>query len=180
MLTILYLFAIIIGGYLLGDLFSGIFHFYEDRWCKESDSIVNTLVCESNLRHHKYPIYTVTLNYWRRNGSSILATLPFVIFFWYIDWYLLMTAFFFLGQSNEIHAWSHKKANGLIRFGQKIGLFCSPQQHHKHHKPPYDKYYCVISGWVNPVLEKIKFWHFMLWFHKKFFGMVPRKEREIF
>ncbi len=32
-----------------------------------------------------------------------------------------------------------------------------------HHTAPRDKYYCITVGWMNPVLDKIRFFRFLEW-----------------
>ena len=30
--------------------------------------------------------------------------------------------------------------------------------HSRHHRPPFDKDYCIFNGWMNPILRPIDFW----------------------
>ncbi|MBC7861676.1 MAG: kua-ubiquitin conjugating enzyme hybrid localization domain protein, partial [Bacteroidia bacterium] len=38
-----------------------------------------------------------------------------------------------------------------------MGLILDPNHHSVHHTQPYNKYYCITCGWLNPVLTKLKF-----------------------
>jgi hypothetical protein len=38
---------------------------------------------------------------------------------------------------------------------QNCGLILSRKNHGVHHRPPFDKYYCITTGWLNPVLAYI-------------------------
>lgn len=76
----------------------------------------------------------------------------------YLTWqFALISVLASMG--NEIHAWSHRRpSNTLIRLLQDMKLLISPEQHAKHHRKPYDKCYCTITNWVNPILDGIQFW----------------------
>jgi len=39
-----------------------------------------------------------------------------------------------------------------------LGLILSRKDHAIHHRNPFDKYYCITNGWLNPVLANIGFW----------------------
>ena len=39
---------------------------------------------------------------------------------------------------------------------QRIGLVLTPARHARHHEPPYAAAYCVTSGWLNPLCERLK------------------------
>ena len=41
---------------------------------------------------------------------------------------------------------------------QEIGLLQSPVHHAGHHRPPSDRRYCVLTDWLNPVLDAVGIW----------------------
>jgi ubiquitin-conjugating enzyme E2 variant len=58
--------------------------------------------------------------------------------------------------TNQIHKWSHTyKPPALVIMAQNCGLILSRKNHGVHHRPPFDKYYCITNGWLNPVLAYI-------------------------
>jgi hypothetical protein len=59
---------------------------------------------------------------------------------------------------NEVHLWSHRGGSRVVRFLQDACIIQRPEQHAKHHKPPFDTYYCTITNMTNAVLERIYFW----------------------
>jgi hypothetical protein len=68
----------------------------------------------------------------------------------------------FIGMNaNSVHKWSHRTRaeNGrVISTVQRLGIIQSPSQHAMHHRRTKDSNYCVLTNFVNPVLEFIHFW----------------------
>ena len=63
--------------------------------------------------------------------------------------------------TNQFHKWAHTKNPApWVRLLQRAGLILSPEHHVVHHTAPRDKYYCITVGWMNPLLDKIRFFRF--------------------
>ena len=63
--------------------------------------------------------------------------------------------------SNEIHAAAHAKARSLpgpVRALQRMGLIQSPLHHAAHHRHLKNVNFCTLTDWVNPALERVRFW----------------------
>lgn len=62
--------------------------------------------------------------------------------------------------STEIHYWTHrvKDRPKAIRVMQEIGIIQSPAQHSQHHRPPSDRRYCIVTDWLNPLLDAARVW----------------------
>lgn len=161
----------------LADLLSGVFHWLEDRYGNPEWPIIGQWIVKPNLYHHIRPAALCEGTYWHRNNTTILTSLVGVALFW---WCLpVAIAFVLLSQANEIHSWAHQKCNGLIRWLQTVGIFQSCQHHRIHHQQPFNKYYCVMTNYLNPLLSFVMFWQAvegMLWF---MLGICPRYEREL-
>ena len=163
---------------LFAELVSGIFHWWEDRYGNPDWPIIGKFIIEPNIRHHQYPTEFCKGSYLYRNSSTLIPTLAAAaIFYWQP---VICLGFILMSQSNEIHSWSHQKCSYPIRMLQKIGIVQSPQQHYIHHKRPYDRYYCVMTNYFNPILSYLKFWQILEAIVYIFTGIKPRKEREIF
>ena len=78
--------------------------------------------------------------------------------------------------TNEIHKWAHvhSKPHPMVRFLQNAGLILSHEHHHRHHQNKFDQSYCLINGWMDPVLEKLDFWRRSEYLITKLTGAVPR------
>src|SRR3954470_15441550 len=46
----------------------------------------------------------------------------------------------------------------LISFLQRLRLIQTPQHHAKHHTDPKNSAYCVLTNFLNPALDSIRFW----------------------
>jgi ubiquitin-conjugating enzyme E2 variant len=40
---------------------------------------------------------------------------------------------------------------------QAAGLVLSPREHGQHHLPPFEKHYCILTGWCNAFLDRTHF-----------------------
>jgi sterol desaturase/sphingolipid hydroxylase (fatty acid hydroxylase superfamily) len=147
----------------LADLISGIGHWIEDRYFHSELNIVGPLLAIPNLMHHTNPRGFLKGSYWNRNGIPITIGLVLIPLFWAVSWlsiYSFLTIIL-LSQSNEIHACAHrsdKENTRLIKWFQKIGLLQSRRHHGYHHRAPYDCRYCILTDFLNPVLDRLLFW----------------------
>ena len=57
----------------------------------------------------------------------------------------------------------------FVRWMQKSGLFQSKKSHRWHHKAPYETNFCIMSDFVNPIVNRIDFWKGLEWFMLKVF-----------
>jgi ubiquitin-conjugating enzyme E2 variant len=61
---------------------------------------------------------------------------------------------------NEVHAWAHRPSTAprWARVLQETGFIQSPKHHAGHHRPPQDKHYCILTDWLDPVLDALDAW----------------------
>jgi ubiquitin-conjugating enzyme E2 variant len=88
-------------------------------------------------------------------GNDLLPTwVPWRFYTCAVIAYTVLFAFC----TNQFHKWAHtKEPAAWIRALQRAGLILSPEHHAVHHASPQDKYYCITVGWMNPLLERIRF-----------------------
>ena len=61
--------------------------------------------------------------------------------------------------TNQFHKWAHlEEPPAWIAMLQDCRLILSPDHHDVHHTPPFDKYYCITTGWLNRPLAAVQFW----------------------
>ena len=63
-----------------------------------------------------------------------------------------------------------------IVFLQKRRLILEPAHHEIHHTAPYDKYYCITSGVLNELLDKVDFFKRTERLVTRVSGVLPRVE----
>lgn len=170
---------------IFAEIMSGLMHWLEDRYGNPDWPILGPLVFAPNIEHHKHPAKFTKGSWWERNNTTIIpawtaASLAlWACFAW--NWPVwLPLGLFILGFAAETHYYTHVRCNRFIRFLQKLGILQSGKHHGIHHHRPYNRNYCAMTNYMNPVLEMIGFWTVMEWLIYVFFGVWPRPEREIY
>ena len=153
----------IFGLILLTDLITGTVHWWEDAYGNPNWKVLGKLVVIPNLEHHEKPRKFLKDSSWSRiRLSLIIATILLAgayflnVLVWEVVFVLIYASF-----ANELHAISHrtKKENGrLIGWLQWIGLIQSKRMHGLHHTSPYNVNYCVMTCYLNPMLNKLGYW----------------------
>ncbi len=149
----------ILCSYLAADLLAGFWHWLEDRYFDVTWPIIGEYIAKPNTLHHEQPTAFLFQSYWSRNWTTILpAAVGLALSLIY--WPALSLVFVFVSQANEIHAWAHMKGkvHPWIATLQDTGLFQSPKHHGQHHRSPFDIRFCVMSDWLNPLLDQLMFW----------------------
>lgn len=177
---VIYWAAYIVGAYLCADLFSGMFHWWEDRYGNPDWPILGKHVIQPNILHHKSPREFTKGNYLHRNWTAILPSL-IISGLCYLDGeYFLALVFLFTTQANELHCWTHMRCSKPVKFLQRTGILQTSRMHAIHHRRPYDQNYCVMTGLLNPVLTSIDYWHTLETTIGTITGIWPREERKIY
>lgn len=166
---------------ILVDLIGGILHWWEDTYADPEWPIIGPAVAKPNLEHHVRPRAFTKDTFWKRNRVIIpivvaLAVPIFLVFGFNIFTLSLLIAGMFAG---EVHVWAHRtpKENGpVINALQRYGLVQNFRHHLNHHSGEKDSHYCVVTPWVNPVLERMDFWSRLTGFLDKKMGFKPREE----
>jgi ubiquitin-conjugating enzyme E2 variant len=63
--------------------------------------------------------------------------------------------------ANQVHKWNHMPKDRrplLIRGLQQLRLLQSPRDHAAHHRGEKNTAYCVITPFLNPLLDATRFW----------------------
>lgn len=149
-------------GWLLADLVTGAFHWWEENFGSETWPIVGPWIIRPNRLHHRAPLAFTRHGFIDRNRASIIAALVvgglLVAAFGPQPWILALAIGGAL--SNEIHRFAHQPSSAARWLGvlQAIGIIQSPREHARHHRPPHDSNFCILTDWLNPVLEAIGIW----------------------
>ena len=60
------------------------------------------------------------------------------------------------GVAQEFHRWTHTPPSKLPAWKRRLqdmGIALPLTEHIAHHKPPFDKHYCILTGQINGVLD---------------------------
>jgi Lipid desaturase domain len=79
--------------------------------------------------------------------------------------------------TNQIHQWSHMPSPpAFIRTLQACGVLLGRKEHAAHHSQPYDRHYCITTGWCNRPLDAIAFFRRMERTITALTGVSPRDD----
>lgn len=163
--------------WLLADFFAGIIHWAQDKLLlTETRFAWLNAVKADNDRHHDWPAGMVQSTLWENINTSVPYTTPAAILLWLCGApTVVWLAVVFSGFGNAVHRFAHMpkgKVHFLIQGLQRLGLFISQEHHNGHHfasdgfmlpKKWATRRYCPMTSWLNPVLDRIRFWDFMFW-----------------
>jgi hypothetical protein len=158
--------AMMAAGYLLADLLTGVVHWFCDTFFEETTAIIGPGLIAPFREHHRDPLLMTRHGFLELTGSSFRCFAPLLaLYVWLGDWrpatangFVLALAAGAVG-TNLLHRWAHDPAPPAVaRLLQRVGLVLTPHRHARHHAPPYAAAYCVTSGWLNPICERLKVW----------------------
>jgi hypothetical protein len=153
-------------GYLLADLLTGFVHWFCDTFFDEATPLVGPGLIAPFREHHRDPMLMTRHGFLELTGSSFRGLAPLLgLFVWLggslaapVNAFVLALAAGAVA-TNLLHRWAHDPSPPAgARMLQQLGLVLTPGRHAKHHQPPYAAAYCVTSGWMNPLCERLRLW----------------------
>jgi ubiquitin-conjugating enzyme E2 variant len=156
-----------LGAYLLADLVSGIVHWMGDTLGDENAGWFGAAFSSPFREHHKDPRAIAVHAFVETNGNNGIVALPPLVaaHLWMTatGWRFYMAAFvgalaFFGLATNQCHKWAHTlRPPRVVTVLQRWHLIIAPDHHDRHHEWPHRTHYCVLSGWMNAVADRLKF-----------------------
>jgi plasmanylethanolamine desaturase len=154
------------GSIVLADLVSGVVHWAEDTYARHEPGrrveLINRIALDNEI-HHKRPRDFLQRSWWASSwdllliGALILAAAqaldglsPAVVLF------VVLSV-----NANQMHKWAHRnpRENPLgVTLMQRLHLLQTPRHHGQHHRGEKNSHYCVVTNFVNPLLEEVNFW----------------------
>lgn len=155
-------------GYVAADFASGLIHWGFDRYGTVTTPVVGANFIAPFREHHVDPKGITRHDFVETNGNNCIATAPVLVLAHLLPlgeatWALMAAGLLasltlFVFGTNQFHKWSHEdKPPALVDFLQRAHLILGREHHDVHHSPPFDKYYCITTGWLNPLLTKVRF-----------------------
>lgn len=156
-------------GLLASDFTSGMFHWFFDNYGSPETPVFGQTI-ELFRVHHALPEDICKSNFTFTVGHISVWAVPLVVShllpfclgqppLLYCAWTMLFsTANLFLIYTNLFHKWAHlPQKPGWMLWLQERHLILNMEHHQVHHTPPFETYYCITTGWMNPLLYKLKF-----------------------
>jgi ubiquitin-conjugating enzyme E2 variant len=149
-------------GYLLADLASGLVHWFCDRFFEEDTPLIGRVLIHPFREHHRDPRAMTRHGFLELTGNSCLGLAPIlglVAFCPAAAWSDALMLGFAAGvvATNLLHKWAHAvPAPAPIRWLQRRRLVLAPAAHAAHHRAGYAGAYCVTTGWMNPVADRLR------------------------
>jgi plasmanylethanolamine desaturase len=150
------------GGLCLADFMSGLVHWAADTYGSPSMPIFGGFV-RTFREHHADQVDITRHDFIETNGDVCMFSSPV-----HLGLLLLVEDPFALScvlglfagsyTNSQIHKWAHSPERPwLIRVAQRARFFLSPPHHALHHSGPHQTHYCITTGWMNPLLDRIGF-----------------------
>ncbi len=143
------------------DFVSGLFHWGFDTWGDESTPLLGPNIIRSFREHHTDQLGITRHTFVEANGGPAIGATVFLaagLFLPTVASVAVLWLATFVFFTNVIHKWAHGAAPTPVRWLQRYGILLSPEHHAGHHRSPYDRSYCITVGWLNPLLDGIRFW----------------------
>lgn len=152
---------------LAADFITGLVHWFEDTYGLPDWPLIGPAVIEPNMRHHENPTIFVTMStLCLRNYQPVTLAIAACGLAWacgLLCWQMMVVSAL-AACGNEVHGWAHvRPKSSLARLLQSMCIVQTPQQHAKHHRPPYAGWFCSLTNIVNPLLEALQFWPRLEW-----------------
>jgi plasmanylethanolamine desaturase len=157
----------LVAAYLMADLVSGVVHFVADTYFDVDTPIVGRKFVLPFRAHHACPEDMIEHDFVEANGDSCLVVLfPLVPTALFVPVAhggaattlgVFVVAFsVFIVLTNEAHRYAHaERAPRIVRRLQRLRLILPPEEHARHHQAPFDRAYCITSGVLNPLLDRV-------------------------
>lgn len=145
------------------EFVAGLVHWFEDAYVREDTPLIGRWIARPNIVHHHYPRYMTRHSWWQSSADLFCLSAALIAVAWYfhlLTWQVWLFAVL-TANANEIHKWTHRtrKENGrIISFLQDIKILQTAKHHARHHTDPKNSHYCTITNFLNPVLDRIRFW----------------------
>jgi hypothetical protein len=167
---------VFLSSWLLADFLTGLVHWWEDRAIVGASrfKFINGVRAD-NERHHDMPGWFLRYSWW----GNINTTAPFALSLSLILFItgapvIMWLTTLFLSFGNLVHRWAHEppgKLPRVITLLQRTGILLSYHHHAEHHFDPMSgrllsrersyRRYCVMTSWLNPILDGIGFFNFL-------------------
>jgi len=180
-------FVALLLGMGFADIFSGLLHWGADTWGDMKTPVFSAFI-RSFREHHVDPFGITRHDVIETNGDNCLVLVPVMLLVNMgtvrpgndADLFVLVftvSLSFWVVVTNQIHKWAHQlQPPPAVALLQQCHVVLDRKGHQLHHHTPFDRYYCITTGWLNPVLASVGFWKRMEISITACFGVKPRMD----
>lgn len=164
----IWLAASIAAGVGAADFLSGLIHWTFDRYGNAHTPFLGPSFISPFRIHHVDPEDITRHGFIETNGNTSLLAAPLlgIAVFLPVDTAALvflhasaLVTALLVVMTNQFHKWAHTERPPLVvAWLQRAHLILGHAHHQVHHTFPYEKNYCITTGWLNPPLMAIGFW----------------------
>lgn len=157
-------------GYVGADFVSGLIHWLFDRYGSVDTPVFGKNFVRPFREHHIDEKGITRHDFIETNGNNCIATSVLLVPAMLVPLQgghplalflvaLLTSGALAVFATNQFHKWAHEDhPPAYVATMQRMGLILGARHHSIHHTPPYDRYYCITTGWLNPLLYRVKFY----------------------
>jgi plasmanylethanolamine desaturase len=173
-------------GCTAADFGSGLVHWAADTWGRDDCPVIGPRLLVPFRVHHINPDDFLRRRFVDTNGEVAAIAVPVLVMLnavpldtgWGAAAAVFGFAFCGLGSlTNQVHQWAHMTSPpACIRALQACGVLLGREEHADHHSRPYDRDYCITTGWCNRPLDAIAFFRRMERTITALTGISPRHD----
>jgi ubiquitin-conjugating enzyme E2 variant len=172
-------------GFVAADFFSGLVHWLADTWGRSDWPIIGPTIIRGFREHHADPDAILVHDFIETNGSSsagslvllgLAAVLPFEGQAARLADAAMLSLSTALFATNQIHKWAHSGSPpAAVAWLQERGWVLRPADHAVHHAVPFDRNYCITTGWLNPLCQRLEVFTTLERWITTSCGAIPRR-----
>ena len=158
----------LLGGYVVADFVAGTAHWLADRVFEPETPLIGPMLIAPFREHHEDALAITRHDLFMVSGHNALVLVPVVGVVAALplpsDLGSALLAAFALSltlalfATNLLHRWAHAPSPPRwVRRLHAWRLVLTPEAHAIHHRGEHDRAYCVTSGWLNPLLDGLRF-----------------------
>ena len=155
----------LVAGLFLADFVSGLVHWAEDTFGTESTPLVGRWIVTPNVLHHRDPTAFVRKGWLASSWDLVAAAALFLVLARALGMLGPAAILFAIAgaNANQIHKWCHAPSTAplLVRALWRAHIMQTPRQHAAHHRGEKNEAYCVVTPFLNPALDRIRFWRLL-------------------
>jgi ubiquitin-conjugating enzyme E2 variant len=167
---------------LLADFVSGFVHWAEDAYARPATPLLGR-IAQDNLRHHWRPREFLARSWLQSSWDLVLGgalVINAAAATGWLSWHVVLFAVL-VANANQIHKWAHMNRSELpwiVGVLQRLYLLQNARHHGRHHAGTRTTHYCVITNFLNPLLEEVSLWSRLEAAIERWVGFRRRNEAE--